>query len=105
MHEENALYQHLFLNHCSEKPAVVGQKKTLMVEKVRKASTNTSKHSVLTQNEIESNWCNIALASVEVALADHATIHKRIGVYIIILFNKSSFSDDCLNNEVTLEPS
>jgi len=55
MHEENALYQHLFLNHCSEKPAVVGQKKTLMVEKVRKASTNTSKHSVLTQNEIESN--------------------------------------------------
>jgi len=35
--------------------------------------------------------------------ADHAEIHKHIGVYVITLSNKTSFPDNCLNNEVTLD--
>ena len=97
----------MFLNLYSENPVVVGKKKRLMVEKSKKKSPKTFKHSVLTQNETESNWCSIALAANEVrsVAADHAKIHKYIGVYIRILSNKTCFSDNCFNNVVTLVPS
>jgi len=40
---------------------------------VRKASPKTFKHSALTQKEIESNGCNIALTAIEVC-----SIHKGL---------------------------
>ena len=82
----------MFLEHCSEELVVVEQKKALMLKKVRKASPKTFKHSVLTQNDIESNLCNVALAVIVVCsrpcksaqahwyLHVHKSVSKEVGV-------------------------
>jgi len=84
-----------------ENPVVVGQRKTIWFTKVRNASPKISKHSVLTQKETDSNWCNIALAAIDGYNRPCKYTLTHWCLLYIFLSNKTSLPHNCLYNGVT----
>ena len=72
-----------------------GKENHYCFQNVRKLYPKTFKHSVLNKKN-ESNWYNVALTAIEMCSRPHK-YKLHIGVYIIILSNKTSFSHNCLN--------